>query len=139
VNRRGIRTVLETDANLLVAAEVSSGHALLVACRSIRPDLVLVDLQLWLDAVDGLRVLRQLATETRVLLLGIGDDPTRVSAALSAGASGYLSKACRETDLFDAGRRGISYNARAPAHFILTWAWVSVHDAQVARDDSGET
>ncbi|WPJ95699.1 response regulator transcription factor [Coraliomargarita algicola] len=58
------------------------------------PDIIVLDLGLpGMDGIEAIPKLRELAPETKVLILTVFENKTRVLQALGAGASGYLMKA----------------------------------------------
>ena len=90
--REGIRRNLEA-AGEQVVAEACNGEEAVELVRRHRPDVVLMDLSM--PVVDGIEATRRITSESpdaRILVLTMHDDPARTRAAISAGASGYLTK-----------------------------------------------
>jgi DNA-binding NarL/FixJ family response regulator len=93
VVREGTRQILERDPAFVVVAEAEDGPSVLALAAELRPDLVLLDLNL--PILNGIEVTRQLCAAPpapRILILSAYDDEGYVMAALSAGANGYLLK-----------------------------------------------
>jgi DNA-binding NarL/FixJ family response regulator len=91
--RTGLRMVLASDAALEVVGEAADGAGALTAARDLRPDVVLMDLQM--PVMDGVEATRQLGRTDRppaVLILTTFHLDTYVVDALEAGARGYLLK-----------------------------------------------
>lgn len=106
VVRRGLTSVISTDADFEVTGEAADIAAALRFCRSQPPDLAVVDVRLPDgDGVAFTRMLGQVAPMTRVLLLSSFSPPSTVQAALSAGAWGYLLKDSSFEQILDALRR----------------------------------
>lgn len=62
--------------------------------ESPAPDIIVLDLGLpGMDGIEAIPTLRELAPDTKVLILTVFENKTRVFQALGAGASGYLMKA----------------------------------------------
>ncbi len=100
VVREGTREILERDPSLAVVAEAEDGRTVLARCAEVRPDVVLLDLNLpVLNGIEVTRRLRLAAHRPRVLILSAYDDEDYVLAALSAGANGYLLKTAHATDV----------------------------------------
>lgn len=98
--RRGIRSILEQDPRFVILGEASTGHEAMNQIRQIKPDLVLLDLQL--PDMNGLEVCEQIShsfPNTIILILSAFIDHERVEAVLRAGARGYLLKDAENLNL----------------------------------------
>jgi DNA-binding NarL/FixJ family response regulator len=93
IARVGLRSLLETQPDMKVIAEASSGEA---ACRQFeehRPDIVLMDLRMpGLSGVETTTAIRAKHPEARVIVLTTFDNDEDIYRALQAGAFGYLLK-----------------------------------------------
>lgn len=116
--RVGLRAVLEAEPDIAVVGETGDGEEALRLARSLRPDVVLMDLQL--PGISGLaateRIVRSgLAKVVAVTALGEAPFPQRV---LEAGANGFVVKAGPAEELIAAVRaaaQGRRFLARAVA------------------------
>lgn len=88
VMRTGLVSLLGHEADLRVVGEAASGAEVLAQARRLRPDVVLLDI--CMPEMDGVTVATQLSAMAHVLMLTYVDDEASVTAALRAGASGYL-------------------------------------------------
>jgi len=91
--RAALRLVLEGDSGVTVLGEGADGRSGYDAARSLRPDVVLMDLHM--PGTDGVWATAQIAADcpdTKVLVLTAFDTDAMVSAALHAGATGFLLK-----------------------------------------------
>jgi len=98
--RRGIRSILEQDTRFVILGEASTGHEAMNQIRLIKPDLVLLDLQL--PDMNGLDVCEQISRSFPnmiILILSAFIDHERVEAGLRAGARGYLLKDAENLNL----------------------------------------
>lgn len=103
--RQGIRAVLEAAEDLELVAEAENGHEAVRLCVELRPDVVLMDLQMpGLHGIDATREVRRCSPDTTVLVLTMFDDDDTVFAAVAAGASGYLLKGSDGSDIIAALR-----------------------------------
>jgi DNA-binding NarL/FixJ family response regulator len=106
IPRAGVRGLLAGEAEFEVITEASDGRQAVGLCRRLRPDLVLMELQL--PGVDGLSATRQIRREspdTRVVIVTGQDDPAALRQALEAGAAAYLLKTATRDEVLSALRR----------------------------------
>ena len=103
--RAGFRSLLEAEPDIRVVGEAADGESALAALRTLRPDVVLMDIRM--PVLDGIAATRQLLSEgsaSRVLILTTFDLDEYVFEALRAGASGFLLKDSPAEELVDAIR-----------------------------------
>jgi len=105
--RQGLRALLETEPDLKVVGEVSDGREAVAAARTLRPDIVVMDIAM--PALNGIEATRQIASgpaPPRVIILSMYADVEHLVHALQAGASGYVRKQDADTELVAALRTG---------------------------------
>ncbi|HEV7981097.1 response regulator transcription factor [Amycolatopsis sp.] len=86
-----------------VRATAADGAAAIRISRAVRPDVVLMDLNLGeTSGVDATREITAALPETKVLVLSASGEHSDVLEAVKAGASGYLVKSASATELVDA-------------------------------------
>lgn len=103
--RAGLRMILGPEDGFDVIAECADGAAALAAVAARRPDLVLMDVRMkGMDGVEATRRLRAAPGSPPVLILTTFDDDDVLSAALRAGASGFLLKDAPADELIRAAR-----------------------------------
>jgi DNA-binding NarL/FixJ family response regulator len=98
--RDAIRMVFDEAEDLELVGEAASGHELLELVARVRPDFVLLDVQL--PGLDGLACLEALAAEhpeVRVAMLSAVDDRQVIESSFRRGASGYIRKTVNPFDL----------------------------------------
>ena len=104
--REGTREILARDPDLAVVAEADRGDRALELMERLRPHVALVDLRLpGLSGIEVARRAQRAELPVRVLILSAFDDEEYVSAALEAGAAGYLVKTVPSAELLAAVRR----------------------------------
>jgi DNA-binding NarL/FixJ family response regulator len=105
VVRDGLCAVLETQPDIDVVGEATTGKEAVGLARSLRPDLVLMDLQMpELDGATATRRIRAEHGDVQVLVLTTYDTDADIRRAVEAGATGYLLKDARREELFHAVR-----------------------------------
>jgi len=105
VVRDGMRAMLARELDLEVVAEAANGEEALRACRSLRPDLILMDVRM--PKMDGLAATREIKAEyprTAVLIVTTHESPEYLLDAIRAGAAGYVLKEATRGELLDAVR-----------------------------------
>ncbi len=123
--RRGVVALLETTEDLTVAGTAADGEEAVAAAARLRPDVVLMDLQLpGISGIEATRAIVSAQPDVRVLVLTLFEDDDSVFLALRAGARGYVLKDADEADLTGAIRavaRGEAIFSRAVAERVLTF------------------
>jgi signal transduction histidine kinase/DNA-binding NarL/FixJ family response regulator len=106
VTRAGIvRLLSDSDPSLHVVGEASSGEQAISAWRTLRPDVVLMDLQmLGGDGIDAIARIRAEDADASVVALSAFASDDLVAGAFRAGARGYIGKEASGTDLARAVR-----------------------------------
>jgi two-component system invasion response regulator UvrY len=104
--RAGIRRLLEAEPDMEVTGETGSGHEAVELCRTVQPDVVLLDFGL--PDIDGLEVTRQivqLGLGTKILVLTMYASEEYAFRLLRAGASGFLIKGAPAEEMLLALRK----------------------------------
>ncbi|MGW8952987.1 response regulator [Streptomyces sp. NPDC055709] len=104
--RAGLRAVLEAQPDITVVGEAADGAAVLPMVRSLRPDVVAMDVRMpLLDGIEATQVvLRSVAEPPKILVVTTFENDEYVYRALRAGANGFLLKRARPTEIVNAVR-----------------------------------
>jgi two-component system response regulator DevR len=106
VVRRGVRELLEAEADIAVVGEAGTADTALARIPATRPNVALLDVRLPDgDGVDVCRAIRSEDPTVACIMLTSFSDDEALFQAILAGASGYLLKQIRGTDIVDAVRR----------------------------------
>jgi DNA-binding NarL/FixJ family response regulator len=104
--RTGFRMILESEADIAVVGEAANGEQAVAATRRLRPEVVLMDIQMPVE--DGLQATRRITEEpelaSRVVILTTFERDEYVFDALRSGASGFLLKNAPPEELVHAVR-----------------------------------
>ena len=107
--RDGLRALLEQQDGIRVVGEAADGPSALALARTLRPDVVVLDISL--PGLSGVGVATRIAAElphTRTVALSKHDDRRFVTRMIKAGASAYLIKDCAFDELTAAIRTVVS-------------------------------
>src|SRR6202522_1843296 len=103
--RRGVRDLREAEPGITVVGEAGTAKSALARIPALRPDVAVLDIRL--PDGDGVTVCREIRSrmpEVACLMLTSFGDDEALFDAIMAGASGYVLKQIRGTDLVGAIR-----------------------------------
>ena len=143
--RSGIRGLLELAGDVVVVGEAADGRHAVTMTRALRPDVVLMDLQM--PGTDGIQAIRAIRADetvaaTPVLVLTTFDKDDNVLVALQTGANGFLGKSADHEELVAAVRAVASGQASLSAtatsavvtHLATTAGRAAARDQPSAED-----
>jgi len=111
--RDGLRQLLNGQPDMETAGEAGDGQEALEKTKSLRPDVVLLDVAMpRLSGLEVISLLRESAPDSQIVVLSMHAKETYVQQALAAGALGYVLKASPSQDILEAiraARRGEYY------------------------------
>jgi two-component system, NarL family, response regulator NreC len=103
--REGLRLLVNAQSDMEVVAEVGDGQAAVERTRSLRPDVVVLDLTMpGMTGLAAAKALKNAEAPTAVVALTRHDDDAYVQQLVAAGASGYVLKQSSSTELLRAIR-----------------------------------
>src|SRR6266542_3133757 len=106
VVRHGLRDLLEREGDIEVVGESGSAVDAQHRIPALRPDVAVLDARLPDGSgIDVCREIRSVDPSIHALILTSFEDDEALFSAIMAGASGYVLKQIRGTDLVDAVRR----------------------------------
>jgi two-component system response regulator NreC len=105
VVRTGLRMLLESQSDIKILAEASTGAEAIQMAREFKPDVVVMDITLPdITGIEATRRLKERQPEIAVVALTIHEDEQYFFEMLQAGASGYVPKRAAPEDLITAIR-----------------------------------
>jgi DNA-binding NarL/FixJ family response regulator len=121
--RQGLRALIDAMPDAEVIAEASNGHEALALARRLDPDVALLDIAMpQLNGIETAARLTQECPRTKVVMLSMHTTAQYVTAAIRAGALGYVIKDAAVDDLAQALREaahGRSYiSAAVSGHLV---------------------
>ena len=116
--RQGVIALLETQPDMTVICEATTGHEAVLEFRAHRPDVTLMDLQMpEMNGLDAMIAIRGEFPEARIIVLTTYVGDAQVQRAMAIGARGYLLKNLLDDDLLEtiravhAGRKRLAPEA----------------------------
>jgi len=114
--RSGLTALINSEADMTVAAEATNGQQAIDLFKQYRPDVTIMDLRMpVLGGVDAITAIRKEFPTARIIVLTTYDGDEDIYRALQAGASGYLLKGMLAEELLEAIRAVHSGLRRIPA------------------------
>jgi DNA-binding NarL/FixJ family response regulator len=138
----GFRMILDAEPDIEVVGEAADGGAAARLVERLQPDVALMDVRM--PDVDGIEATRRIVASgsaTRVVVVTTFDVDEYVFAALRAGASGFLLKDVRPSELIDAVRivaRGEALLAPTVTRRLLDRLTESLPEAEPPTADLDE-
>jgi DNA-binding NarL/FixJ family response regulator len=107
--REGLRGMLAYEQDLEVVGEASNGREAVELCRSLKPDLVLMDVRMpEMDGLEATHLIKAEQPSVSVLVITTYENPDYLVEAIKEGAAGYVLKDASNQRLLNAIRRALS-------------------------------
>ena len=104
--RQGIAAIINSQPDMLLTAEASSGSEAIKKFREHQPDVTLMDLRLPdISGIDTMIAIRTEFPDARIIMLTTFEGDVEVQRALEAGARSYMLKSMPPKDLLDVIRQ----------------------------------
>ncbi len=91
--RDGIRSLLESEQDLVVIGEASNGQEAIAMVKDKKPDVLIIDIRMpVLNGIDAVAQLNKANVAVKTIILSMHDSEEYILKSVSAGANGYLLK-----------------------------------------------
>lgn len=112
----GIKSVLDINREIEVCGIANDGEQAIEMVKTHRPDVVLMDIRMPnMNGVAATKKVKEVAPNTKIIILTTFDDSDYILSAINNGASGYLLKDIGSTALIDAIKNAYAGDTILPA------------------------
>lgn len=131
----GIATIINSQGDMMLMSQASSGADAIQQYREHRPDVTLMDLRLPdLSGIDAMIAIRAEFPEARIVILTTFEGDVEIHRALQAGARGYLLKNMAPSEILDVIRQVHSGKTRVPPQVASQLAEHMSDEALTSRE-----
>ena len=103
--RTGVKTSLSARKDIQMVAEAENGMQLLNLLKHIKPDVVLLDIQMpIMDGLTTLPEIKKLYPDVKVIMLSMHNDHSMITRMMEIGANSYLTKESDSETIYQAIR-----------------------------------
>lgn len=101
--RAGVKTALSSRKDIKIIAEADNGVHLLNMLKTIRPDVILLDIQMpVMDGITALTEVKKLYPQIKIIMLTLLDDQSVITRLMELGANSYLVKTSDAEVIYEA-------------------------------------
>ena len=118
--REGLAAIVNSQPDMAMVAQASTGRDAVVQFRDVRPDVTLMDLRLPdISGIDAMIAIRHELPDARIVMLTTFEGDVEIQRALAAGARGYVLKTMPPKELVEVVRQVHAGRKRIP-HEVAT-------------------
>jgi len=142
--REGLAGIINAQPDFRVVGEASDGLEVFVKAQELKPDLILMDVQMpGMDGLEATRQIKQVLPATVIVMLTVRDDDEKLFQALKNGAQGYLLKDIPSKEMLAMLRGALKGEAALSpalaARVLAEFRRLSAGGIAAQEDDSGLT
>ncbi len=106
--RQSLRIVIDSQQDMQIVGEASSGLEALKLAQTLEPDIILMDFNMpGMNGVDATRRISSMESDIKIIGLSSHSEEIYVEKMLAAGAHDYISKVCKREALLDCIRSAL--------------------------------
>jgi DNA-binding NarL/FixJ family response regulator len=133
--RQGVTALIETQPDMTMVGEATSGREAIEMFRAIRPNITLMDVQMPdMSGIDAIIAIRGEFPEARIIVLTTYEGDALAHRALKAGARAYILKGMVRKELLDTIRAVHTGRKHVQSQVALGLADHAADDALTARE-----
>jgi DNA-binding NarL/FixJ family response regulator len=133
--REGIAAIIDSQPDMVLAAQATTGREAIATFRETRPDVTLMDLRLPdMSGIDAMIAIRLEFPEARIIMLTTFDGDVEIQRALQAGARGFMLKNMPPKELLDGIRQVHAGRKRVPPEVAARLAHHLSDETLTARE-----
>ncbi|MCT4621285.1 MAG: response regulator transcription factor [Marinisporobacter sp.] len=103
--RQGLKQIIELEDDIEVVALAVDGEDTIKKSQQYKPDVILLDINMPnMNGIQALRRLKDMGTDSKIIMLTIHDDREYLFETINIGASGYVLKDAESASLIKAIR-----------------------------------
>jgi len=142
--REGLAGIINAQPDLQVVGEASDGLEAFVKAQELKPDLILMDVQMpGMDGLEATRQIKQVLPETVIVVLTVRGEDEKLFEALKNGAQGYLLKDIPSKEMLAMLRGALkgeaALSSALAARVLAEFRRLSAGGIAAQEDDSGLT
>ena len=104
--REGLAALINSQADMCIVAQGSTGHEAITLFRELQPDVALMDVRLPdLSGIDALITILSAFPQARVIMVTSSEGDVEMERALAGGAKGYILKSMPPREVLEAIRK----------------------------------
>lgn len=113
--REGLAMIISSQPDMEVIGEASDGLEAMVKAVELRPDLILMDIQMpGIGGIEATQKIKKEVSEATIVMLTVRDDEEKLFDAIKHGAQGYLLKSMHSSELIAMARRALAGEVAIP-------------------------
>jgi two-component system response regulator NreC len=107
--REGLKQLLSSQPDMEVVGEAQDGRETLLKAKSLRPDVLLLDVTMpQLNGLEAIGLIKEAVPDVRIVVFSMHKKEAYARQALAAGALGYVLKASPSSEILTAVRAAYS-------------------------------